>query len=150
MHTENPCLPASVRRRNHRRYSLYRNLSGTALYPEWLCPLLLVQRQPGGSSLFTVQKQSFYCHRLPHHPTSEVQEPYAAEYIFSLSCTHANVFNLCRRLQAKRSLSDCAFICGILHIERGRYNRQKQTPAGSSSRFHIFGNEEKTSSAISL
>lgn len=74
-----PCLPASVRRRNHRRYSLYRNLSGTALYPEWLCPLLLVQRQPGGSSLFTVQKQSFYCHRLPLHPTSEMQEPYAAE-----------------------------------------------------------------------
>ncbi|MFR3005439.1 MAG: hypothetical protein ACLTML_08880 [Blautia faecis] len=28
---------------------------------------------------FTVQKQSFYCHRLPHHPTSEMQEPYAAE-----------------------------------------------------------------------
>lgn len=61
----------------------------------------------------------------------------------SLSCTHANVFNLCRRLQAKRSLSNRAFICGILHIEHDSYNRQKQTPAGSSSRFHIFGNEEK-------
>ena len=150
MHTENPCLPASVRRRNHRWYSLYRNLSGTALYPEWLYPLLLVQRQPGGSSLFTVQKQSLNCHRLPNHPTSEMQEPDATEQIFPLSCTHANVFNLCRRLQTKRSLSDRACICSILHIEHDSYNRQKQTPAGSSSRFHIFVNEEKTSSAISL
>ena len=29
-----------------------------------------------------------------------------------------------------------------MHIEHDSYNRQKQTPAGSSSRFHIFGNEE--------
>ena len=55
-----------------------------------------------------------------------------------------------RQKEAYRIVPLYAVFKGTIHIERGRYNRQKQTPADSSSRFHIFGNEEKTSSAISL
>ena len=37
----------------------------------------------------------------------------------------------------KELIESCLYM-RYFDIERGRYNRQKQTPAGSSSRFHIF------------
>ena len=153
MHTENPCLPASVRRRNHRRYSLYRNLSGTALYPEWLCPLLLVQRQPGGSSLFTVQKTVIFIaidyRTAPHQKCRNLMQLNKS----SLSPAPTQMyFNLCRRLQAKKKLIESCLYMRYFAYRTWQIQQAKSRlrPVVSSRFSTYFGNEEKTSSAISL
>ena len=116
MHTENPCLPTSVRRRNHRRYSLYRNLSGTALYQKRIHPLLLVQRQPGRSAVPSGKRGPAYCCGLPPDPTSKNPEPY--QIPGRNKYKRRNVPAVSGGLQGKRKLPYCTGVCGVLCVIR--------------------------------